>query len=67
MSIMNKVDKIKYQMLVGRVAKLRDKGYTVPEIAEKLKLDESQVRSLNAVVNEARANKARLEKDNETA
>ena len=61
MAIFNAIDKMKRQILVGRTSKMLKAGYSVEEIAKKLKLTESQVRPLVAVCHEADRKKAELE------
>ena len=46
------------QLMVGRVKKLGDEGFNTTEIAERLNLKESTVRSAETIIKKAEANMA---------
>jgi DNA-binding NarL/FixJ family response regulator len=46
------------EMQIGRTKRMLDDGYSVTEIAEKLKVDESTVRSYKEVIERAEKNMA---------
>lgn len=50
-------DKRKLELNVGRVKKMSNDGMTVTEIAEKLGLNESTVRSYKAIIDKAEENR----------
>lgn len=48
------------QMTVGKVKKLRDEGLSTTEIAQKLGLGESTIRSVNNIIDKAEAKRKTL-------
>ena len=50
-------NKSKLELNVGRVKKMSDDGMTVVEIAKKLGLNESTVRSYKAIIDKAEENR----------
>ena len=51
------------QIRVGRVKKLLDEGYSIKEIAEKLRIRESIIREYRKVIERAEKNRGQLQKD----
>ena len=51
---------VKRQIMVGRVSKMRDDGLSSVEIAEKLNIPESTVRSCINTITKADANRAKM-------
>ena len=49
------------EMQVGRTKLMSEAGYSVAEIAEELKIDESTVRGYMAVIEKAERNKSELQ------
>lgn len=55
--MLNDVSKTKRELLVGRTKKMLDDGMTVTEIAKKLNIPESTVRSCKEIIDKAEANR----------
>lgn len=60
-------ERVRRQMLVGRVSKLFNAGYSTEEIQAELKLSESQVRPLIKICEDAKKKRAEMEADNNVA
>lgn len=54
-------ERVRRQLLVGRVSKMVEAGYSTAEIQAGLKLSESQVRPLIKICEDAKQKKAEME------